>query len=52
MKVVYDENKQPYIEREIIVRFDPAVVRLIGIDNLALQAGYLNDLLLSSFRRS
>jgi len=44
MRVIYDENNRPsHIEREIIVRFDPAMVRFINIDNPAFQGGRLND---------
>lgn len=46
MTVVYDENKQPsHIEREIIVRFDPAAIKIWAVDDTLFQAGYVKDIL-------
>ena len=46
MKVVYDRKEQPlYIEREIIVRFDPAALNVHQIDDLDFQGGNLRKFL-------
>ena len=46
MTVVYDENNHAsHIEREIIVRFDPAAINTRMVDDTTFQAGHLKDVL-------
>ena len=43
MTIAYDADKQAYIAHEIIVRFNPALVKTFAVDNLNLQSGTLSS---------
>ncbi len=46
MAVVYDEKEQPsHIEREVIVRFDPAEINVRAVDDIEFQGGLLKEVL-------
>ena len=52
MTVVYDENKRPsHIEREIIVRFDPAALLSRAVDDVGTQSGPLSGFVNSETAR-